>query len=212
MANSTTPAPAPANGESDLARLVEDHRKLSADLDALQSSRDALVAMRDALGVDQITGLDLADAVKCGIVLGQLLASDADGRIHTADLTDHEHDALRLAVQDILDRRRGVDPDEDRLITVFRVGSLSAWSIAAELGMDARDIARTANSDDVTNVFTDDERARLLDVIVAILDERDGVRVAGFEPVALPYDAEGRCADPECISCYPVVDQLGGAA
>ncbi|TDC98493.1 hypothetical protein E1292_35225 [Nonomuraea deserti] len=72
------------------------------------SSATALQKLRDVLGVDEITGLDLADAVRVGMVLGQMLASDGDVRMVVEDLTDDEHDELRRAVVDVLDRRRGV--------------------------------------------------------------------------------------------------------
>jgi hypothetical protein len=133
----------------------------------------ALQAMRDALGVDVVTGLDLADAVRVGMMLGQLLASDADTRLPVDDLTDSEHDTLKHHVQDLLNRRRGVDPDHERSLLTFRWGSMSAWSLAMELEMDAQTIARIAARDD--GVFSDAERDRLLDLLDDIVNERMGL-------------------------------------
>lgn len=160
---------------------------------------DPMRELLDMLGVDDVTGLDLADAVKVGMVLGQALASDADARLAVQDLTDMEHDSLKHAVQDVLYRRRGVDPDHERALLAFRWGSMSAWSIAVELDMDARAIARAAKVDH-EGPFSDAERDRLLDLLDDILDEREGI--TPDKPLVLPYDAEGRCIDnSDCVMC-----------
>lgn len=139
------------------------------------ASATALQTMRDALGVDVITGLDLADAVRVGMVLGQLLASDGDTRLPADDLTDLEHDTLKHAVQDLLNRRRGVDPDLERTLLAFGWGSMSAWSLAMELDMSAQDIARTATGAADRGVFSGPERDRLLDLLEDIVNVRMGL-------------------------------------
>lgn len=162
----------------------------------------ALKAMRDALGVDVVTGLDLADAVKVGMVLGQLLASDGDTRLPADDLTDTEHDTLKHAVQDLLNRRRGVDPDHERALLAFRWGSLSAWSLAMELDMSAQDIAHAAGSSVERGGFTESERDRLLALLEDIVNERMGLTAPGWQPIVVPFDSEGRCSDASCVSCH----------
>jgi hypothetical protein len=79
-----------------------------------------------------------------------------------------------VAVADILARRRGDNPDDERLRMVFRLGSLAAWNLAVELHMDYQAIARAAAYDG-TDAFSEAERDRLLDLLEDFVNERMGV-------------------------------------
>ncbi|MFF0860871.1 hypothetical protein ACFYUV_03860 [Nonomuraea sp. NPDC003560] len=149
------------------------------EAETVEPKPDPLQEMRAVLGVDAVTGLDLADAVKAGMVLGQMLASDADTRLTARDLTGDEHDDLRQAVQDLLDRRRGVNPDRERMLLAFGWGNLAAWQIASELDMDGVEIARATTREADGAPFSDSEKRRLLSTLFDILDEREGIAGTG---------------------------------
>jgi len=156
----------------------------------------ALQAMRDTLGVDAITGLNLGDAVKVGMTLGRIISAEGDWR--DQDLTDAEHDALRLAVQDILQRRQGVDPDAERTRLVFAFGSMAAIHLATEFGLEPYRMTRAQ----AEQLFTNAERDRLMDALTLVLNARTQATDRWQPPVA-PFDDEGRCDDQTCLSCRP---------
>ncbi|MFI7134215.1 hypothetical protein ACIBQ1_51715 [Nonomuraea sp. NPDC050153] len=154
----------------------------------------ALQAMRDTLGVDQITGLSLGDAVKVGMTLGRIIAAEGDWR--DKDLTDSEHDALRLAVQDILQRRQGVDPEQDRSRLIFRFGYMAAIQIARDLDLPTLATMTMAGSNE--GLFTDSEKDQLVAAVDKVIADRSA---DVWQPAVLPFDDAGRCDDPTCLSC-----------
>ncbi|MGW2143216.1 hypothetical protein ACWCOT_02825 [Nonomuraea bangladeshensis] len=90
---------------------------------------------------------------------------------------------------------------QDHVLKAFEWGSDAAWSLADELGLDAGGIARAARSQVDKGVFSAAERTQLVSALNDVLDARDGVRADGWNPAPMPFDSEGRCSDPSCLSC-----------
>ncbi|QYC44926.1 hypothetical protein Nocox_36860 [Nonomuraea coxensis DSM 45129] len=91
---------------------------------------------------------------------------------------------------------------QEHILMAFKWGSDAAWSLADELGLDAGGIARAARSQIDKGVFTAAERQHLVSALNDVLDARDGVRVDGWKPAPMPFDSDGRCGDPSCLSCH----------
>ncbi|MFG1619536.1 hypothetical protein ACGFI3_42860 [Nonomuraea wenchangensis] len=107
---------------------------------------------------------------------------------------------LRTARTSMDDLHRQVKALQDHVIKAFQWGSDSAWSLAVELDMDAAAISRSARSQIDMGVFTAVERQHLVSALNDVLDAREGL-VDGWKPAPMPFDSEGRCGDPSCLSC-----------
>ncbi len=109
-----------------------------------------------------------------------------------------EVETTRAAMDDLEKR---ADVLQDHVLKAFEWGSDAAWSLADELGLDAGGIARAARSQVDKGVFSAAERTHLVSALNDVLDARDGVRADGWKPAPMPFDNEGRCGDPSCLSC-----------
>ncbi|WP_043618786.1 hypothetical protein [Nonomuraea candida] len=88
---------------------------------------------------------------------------------------------------------------EGHLLKAFTWGNLAAAQIAHDLNMSGSDMH--AMTEDRDSVFTVAEREQLTAALNSVLDARRGATVAGWKPAPMPFDSEGRCDDPSCISC-----------
>lgn len=166
----------------------------------------ALQAMRDTLGVDQITGLSLADAVKVGMALGAMLKTD-DGDTYPAEVTaafykqeisDREHRIFAEAVVEILSLRAGLESSRTKeTMLSYHFGYLSFAHLAEEFGTQPT----TLTLKQVGEHFTAAEMGDLMAALDRVIARRRGELRASWSPVVVPFDAEGRCGDASCISC-----------
>ncbi|WP_327105425.1 hypothetical protein [Nonomuraea glycinis] len=166
----------------------------------------ALQAMRDTLGVDQITGLSLADAVKVGMTLGAMLKAD-DGGTYPAEVTaafykqeisDREHRIFAEAVVEVLSLRAGLESSRTKETMLgYHFGYLSFAHLAEEFGTQPT----TLTLKQVGEHFTAAEMAELMATLDRVIARRRGEVPASWAPVAVLYDADGRCGDASCITC-----------
>jgi hypothetical protein len=162
--------------------------------------------MRDALGVDEITGLSLADAVKVGMALGAMLKAD-DGSTYPAEVTtafyeqeisEREHRILAEAVVEILSLRAGLESSRTKeTMLSYHFGYLSSAHLAEEFGMQPA----TLTLKQVGEHFTAAEMGDLMAALDQVIARRRGEVPPSWAPVTVLYDAEGRCGDTSCISC-----------
>ncbi|MFG1617346.1 hypothetical protein ACGFI3_31675 [Nonomuraea wenchangensis] len=158
--------------------------------------RRALQAMRTARDLAQArANTDAALAA-----LRNLMASGVEPSVSEPFLTAFlaEIETTRAEADDL---RGQVKALQDHILKAFQWGSDSAWSLAVELDMDAAAISRSARSQISEGTFTAAERTQLVAALNDVIDARQGVRVDGWKPAPMPFDDEGRCADPSCLSC-----------
>ncbi|MEV0626027.1 hypothetical protein [Nonomuraea wenchangensis] len=90
---------------------------------------------------------------------------------------------------------------QEHILMAFKWGSDSAWSLAVELHMDAAAVERAARTQIDLSTFTAAERTHLVSALNDVIDAREGRRADGWKPAPMPFDDEGRCGDPSCLSC-----------
>lgn len=140
-------------------------------------------AMRDALGVDQITGLDLAEAVKVGLTLGAML-SNPDGdkwpaevtaAFYAEEISPSEHAILVEAVADILSLRTGQQARRtEEAMLAYYLGFASCARLAEDFG--PRSLPATLK--DVGEHFTAEEMGELMGALDRVISRRRGEAAA----------------------------------
>lgn len=167
----------------------------------------ALQAMRDVLGVDQVTGLDLAEAVKVGMLLGSMLRqpdgdhwpAEVGAAFYAEEISDREHRILVEAVADILSLRIGEKSRRtEESMVAYHFGYVSFAHLAEEFGHRPTSVTLK----DVGEHFTAEEMGELMAALDRVIARRRGEQPTGWKPVVLPVDVEGRCGDSKCLSCH----------